>query len=253
MGSSPIVSTARVQVRGMSRRPSSESGGRIVDTIARPSRGTAAIARGPLRDELVEAARDLDVSFLGGVLVAQRGRAGSVAHAVHQLRGRGAGRRGDRVGGVSEIVEVEVRREIGDRGAGVFPVAVDGALAQYLGVFPGEEVAVPSGSGEVGEVVSSSGMRNAGSATVRTPASVLGAPTTRVPSLSSTCCCSTRTVRWRRSTWRHSRPRSSPLRRPRKPASRIRHRYRAVWRRRAPRPVRRSRRAARRRVRRRRP
>ena len=43
--------------------------------------------------------------------------------------------------------------EIGDRGAGVFPVAVDGALAQYLGAFPGEEVAVPAGRGEVGEVV----------------------------------------------------------------------------------------------------
>ena len=47
---------------------------------------------------------------------------------------------------------MEVRREIGDRGPGVGPVAIDGTLAQYLGAFPGEEVAVRAGRGEVGEV-----------------------------------------------------------------------------------------------------
>ncbi|MDP9335165.1 MAG: hypothetical protein M3Q30_17930 [Actinomycetota bacterium] len=53
---------------------------------------------------------------------------------------------------MSEIVKVEVLGEIGDRGSGVGPVAVDGALAQYLGAFPGEEVVVPSWRREVGEV-----------------------------------------------------------------------------------------------------
>ena len=48
---------------------------------------------------------------------------------------------------------MELVGEIGDRGSGVFPVAVDGALAQDLGAFAGEEVAGLAGRGEVGEVV----------------------------------------------------------------------------------------------------
>jgi hypothetical protein len=136
-------------------------------SIARPSRGAPFAGRVPLRDELVEAAGDFDVSLVRGVLVAQRGGARRVAHPVHQLRGRGAGSGGHRVGGVAEIVEVEAVREIGDRCSRAGPVAIDGPLAQYVG------------------------------ATVRTPASVLGAHTRSSPLLSSICCCSTRTVRWR--------------------------------------------------------
>ena len=104
------------------------------------------------RDELVESSRDLDVALLRGVLVTQSSGARSVTHPVHQLRCRGAGRRRDRVRGVSEIVKVEVRREVGDRGPGLVPVAIDGTLSQYLGAFPGEELAVRAGRREVGEV-----------------------------------------------------------------------------------------------------
>ena len=45
MGSSPIVSTARVQVIGVVVNRRRRSGGRVVAPIARQSRGTASIGR----------------------------------------------------------------------------------------------------------------------------------------------------------------------------------------------------------------
>src|SRR3954452_20541266 len=56
---------------------------------------------------LVHGLGDGAVGFGGGVLIDDRGLAGIVTHPRHQLPGAGPGAGGDRVAGVSQIVEME--------------------------------------------------------------------------------------------------------------------------------------------------
>ena len=60
------------------------------------------------QDHVAESLCDLKLSLGGCVLVDEGSPARGMAHAAHQLLGRGAGRCGQGVARVSKVVEVEV-------------------------------------------------------------------------------------------------------------------------------------------------
>ena len=82
-----------------------------IGSIARSSRGRRNARRLRVLHEVAERGCELGVAGPRRVLVAERGLGRRVAHPVHELSRRGTRRGGDRVRGVSEIMEAEAGRE----------------------------------------------------------------------------------------------------------------------------------------------
>lgn len=117
-------------------------------------RGRGSAPVGPLtRDPGVDRLGDLVITGAVGVLVDQRGPDGGVAHAVHQFPRARAGRGGDVVAGVAQVVEVERRGEarVHDHG---WPADSPPPVARGQSAAPvtGEDRRLRVLSGELGQV-----------------------------------------------------------------------------------------------------
>ena len=93
--------------------------------------------------EITERLREDLVAFPGRVLVAERGLGRRVTHPVHEFSRRRARRRGECVGGVSEVAEAEAGREI-DLSPGEVPVLAEHMSPQRSILLVAPAIATPT-------------------------------------------------------------------------------------------------------------